>query len=254
MYRAKIGRVTGLILVFAVVIGMILLVGCPGEKPAGDEDNESNGGEAVMDKGEQVGDEGAVEMEADGTDMAGEDEEREAEAEDNGGEQGEPEEEEEEKFTPTQEEPLAPPADAAVGTPDVPPGDLALVVSLKGRGDPVPLDEGAVVEVANSLDVQCTVVNNTLDTVEITFANAQKLDVMVTDSEGNLVYRWSDGRRFAQVVNTLELTSGEYWAHEITIPIGEGDRMLPEGNYVFTVLLTGDPMLTATASDVLIRR
>lgn len=52
------------------------------------------------------------------------------------------------------------------------------------------------------------VTNGDSEPVELTFRDAGKADVAVRDGDRE-VWRWSDGRMFAQVVETVELAPGE---------------------------------------------
>ena len=159
-----------------------------------------------------------------------------------------------EKFVPTQEKPLAPPAQPAKGAENMPPGELGVAASIEGARGKIPMRDGAVVQVSNEIWVQCTIANKTQDTVEIVFANSQKLDIIFLDSGGNEVYRWSKNRRFAQVLDTLTLEPGKTWNHELTIPIGSESEFLKPGTYEMVVVVTGNPRLEARAKDVRITK
>lgn len=170
--------------------------------------------------------------------------------EDEEGDEEDREGEDDEEFEPTQEQPLAPPAQEAVGVNEVGPDQISVVVSASGTGDPVPLEDDTTIVVGDSLNVQISIVNTMEDSVTINFPTSQKLDLAITDEEGDVNYRWSDGKRFAQVVNELELTSGEVWSHELTIPIGEGPGMVPPGSYTVGVFVTGEPPLGSFARNI----
>ncbi len=47
--------------------------------------------------------------------------------------------------------------------------------------------------------------------VRLTFPTAQRYDIVVTTAEGEEVWRWSEGRSFAQVVTRGRLAPGETW-------------------------------------------
>lgn len=155
-------------------------------------------------------------------------------------------------FQPTENEPLAPPAEDAQGVDDAQDGELSLKVSLAGTGDPIRLQDDITVPVDEKLDVQCSIVNMTGETVEFSFITGQKLDILVSDSTGVPVYQWSENRRFAQVLSTILLEPGEIWSHELTIPIGD-DGLAP-GVYSFHVKVTGLPELYAIANKIEIIR
>ncbi len=155
-------------------------------------------------------------------------------------------------FQPTEDQPLAPPAEDALGVDDAQDGELTFKVSLAGTGDPIRLQDDITVPVDEKLDVQCSIVNMTGETVEFSFITGQKLDILVSDATGATVYRWSANRRFAQILSTILLEPGEIWSHELTIPIGD-DGLAP-GVYSFHVKVTGLPELYAIANKVEITR
>jgi len=91
-----------------------------------------------------------------------------------------------------------------------------------------------IYRVGTTITVKYTIRNLTDKPLVLTFPATQQYDWTVTDAEGNLVYRWSDGRAFAQVVTQL------------TIPVGTSDSfesswaiprdLKPNGFYIhFTV-------------------
>ncbi|MCX6646889.1 MAG: BsuPI-related putative proteinase inhibitor [bacterium] len=153
-------------------------------------------------------------------------------------------------YQPTQDEPFAPGAPDASGVENVPPGQLALVASLSGTGDMVPLIDSAEVTAGDSVLVQCSIVNNTDAVVEFSYITSQKFDIFVTDRNGEQVYKWSQNTRFAQVLGDQFVEAGDVWSHELTIPIGENG--ISPGTYGIEVVLTGLPELRVSASNVII--
>ncbi|MHB8106348.1 MAG: BsuPI-related putative proteinase inhibitor [Candidatus Cryosericum sp.] len=92
-----------------------------------------------------------------------------------------------------------------------------------------------IYRVGTPATVRCTLTNLTSSPMVLTFPTTQEYDWTITDAKGGLVYRWSAGKAFAQVVTHL------------TIPAGAGDSfesswdiprdLKPSGFYVyFTVL------------------
>jgi len=159
------------------------------------------------------------------------------------------------EFVPTQEEPLAPPVEPAEGTEEAPEGELALVVSFDDGSGPVPAVDGMTLNVGEQIDIQVTIVNNTENAVSISFANSQKLDVFVMDSDGNPVYQWSAGIRFAQVISAIDLEPSESWAHEVGIYEGPLNTIEIPGTFDFRVVVTGTPELVHETKNIeLIRR
>jgi len=212
-----------------------------GDAESTDED------EAADDADEELSEDKADEEATEDTD---EEVAEDAPDEDEEGDEENREGEGDDEFEPTQEQPLAPPAQEAVGVNEVGPGQISVVVSASGTGDPVPLEDDTTIVVGDSLDLQISIVNTMEDSVTINFPTSQKLDLAITNEEGDVNYRWSDGKRFAQVVNDLELTSGEVWSHELTVPIGEGPGMVPPGSYTVGVFVTGEPPLGSFARNI----
>ncbi len=215
---------------------IIAATGCPAPESADDDNETANGVE--------------VDQDTDATNGLG--------ASDDAGQGSgsEPEviEGDNEEFVPTVEEPLAPPADQAVGVEDVEPGQLALICSLDGIGDPVTLEDGISVGAIDSLLLQVSIVNTMDDVQTIMFATSQKLDLFISDQDDNAIFKWSEGVRFANVLNSIELNPGDVWAHELTIPIGLESGKVPPGTYNMAVLVTGEPALALNVSDIEITR
>ncbi len=244
MTRFKITTRMNLLILVLSVICIISFLGCIGDST--DTQTDESDTPSNNDTGLTGVDQAVEENEMNRID---EDNEKEtADAENGDDEEITDTDSTDEPFTPTQEKPLAPSAEPAEGSDEVPVGELALVVSLSGVDEPVTLTDGISIHVADSLDIQCTIVNNTAEAQSIVFANSQKLDALFTDAAGNVVYQWSRGIRFAQVVNSLDITPGQTWPHEITVPVSE-DGLSP-GIYNITVMVTGTPELSVAASDV----
>jgi hypothetical protein len=68
-----------------------------------------------------------------------------------------------------------------------------------------------IYRVGTTITVNYMLTNLTDKPLVLTFPTTQQYDWTVTDAEGNLVYRWSDGKAFGQVVTQL------------TIPVGTSD-------------------------------
>lgn len=237
MYRTK----NWLLIIFGLIL-VLTALGCP---PAqnGDDDGSTDTPDG------QIEPEPPYERTEEGT-MDGDATDREGESE--------PGEDEEavtdDDFEPTQETPLAPPAQPASGVEDVPEGTVGLAVSMTGTlTGPVALEQDISVTVTDEIHVQITIVNNTDETREFVFATSQKLDIIFNDDEGNIAYQWSALKRFSQVLNALTLEGRETWSHELTVPVGTDAGQLPEGTYNVVVALTGTPPVSFMASGVEIK-
>ncbi len=66
-------------------------------------------------------------------------------------------------------------------------------------------------------------------------ASGQEFDVTVFDSQGNLVYRWSDGKAFPQMVVTVQLNGERNWS--VALPLAK----LGAGNYTAEATLATTP-------------
>ena len=68
---------------------------------------------------------------------------------------------------------------------------------------------------SDSVTFTYTVMNDGDDPVKLSFSDAQTHDVAVLDG-GSEVWRWSDGRAFAQMMQSDTLDPGESATYEIT--------------------------------------
>lgn len=70
------------------------------------------------------------------------------------------------------------------------------------------MDASLDVTVADGVSFRFTVINDGSEPVELTFRDAGQADFAVYD-DGDEVWRWSDGRMFAQVLQSARLEPGE---------------------------------------------
>lgn len=75
----------------------------------------------------------------------------------------------------------------------------------------------AAAATGNGVTFTYAVTNGDSEPVELTFRDSGKVDVAVRDGDRE-VWRWSDGRMFAQVVETVELAPGEQFEVEAEWP------------------------------------
>jgi len=107
----------------------------------------------------------------------------------------------------------------------------------------------SVPEAGFSLAVGGTLARLTLrvsgdEPVKLTFANAQIYDLVIRNDKGEVVYTWSDGKGFAQVITTQSFGKGEKnWA--VRLPDN-----LPAGTYSAEGYLTTTPSGQYTAKTV----
>ena len=92
-----------------------------------------------------------------------------------------------------------------------------------------------IYRVGTTITVKYTITNLTDKPLVLTFPAIQQYDWTVTDAEGNLIYRWSDGKAFAQVVThlTIPARASDDFESSWAIP----RDLKPNGFYIhFTVL------------------
>jgi hypothetical protein len=99
------------------------------------------------------------------------------------------------------------------------------------------LDDMTADHVALTLRLQATPTGP----LKLTFPTGQEYDVVVRDPEGRIVYQWSDGRAFTQVLHSRELSE---WTQGVSIP-----RPVP-GAYTVQAWLTTDTRVPAYAATV----
>jgi len=94
-----------------------------------------------------------------------------------------------------------------------------------------------------ALTARLSILNSTGDPVSLTFSTSQKYDLEILDDKGKLVYQWSKGKAFAQVVTTVLFQNETDYV--ITVPLAG----VAPGNYVVRCWLTAiGPQLAYSAS------
>lgn len=92
-----------------------------------------------------------------------------------------------------------------------------------------------IYRVGTTITVKYTITNLTDKPLVLTFPSARQYDWTITNAEGNLIYRWSDGRAFAQVITQLTIPAGASEGFESSWLIPRD--LKPNGFYIhFTVL------------------
>ena len=73
--------------------------------------------------------------------------------------------------------------------------------------------------------------NTTIEPLQITTPSGQQFDFEIRNEQGDIVYRWSDGRAFTQAVTTIDLSLGVR-VFSVEVPLSSGDATpLPVGRY-----------------------
>ena len=92
-----------------------------------------------------------------------------------------------------------------------------------------------IYRVGTTITVKYTITNLSDKPLVLTFPTTQQYDWTITDGEGNLVYRWSAGKAFGQMVTNLTIGVGASDGFESSWAIPRD--LKPNGFYVhFTVL------------------
>jgi hypothetical protein len=101
-----------------------------------------------------------------------------------------------------------------------------------------PVDPLSVQEVQASLEIK----NGTMDEISFYFVDGQRFEISIIDEQNNVVSRWSRGRSFIEMTETVTLASGDSLRYfgEVTLTTDEGDP-LPPGHYTVIIELTSSP-------------
>ena len=88
------------------------------------------------------------------------------------------------------------------------------------------------------LRARMTIRNDTNLPLRLDFPSGQRFDLVIRDSKGQEIYRWSATRLFTQEMGTLELSPGEK-TYSAEVPLGQPeDQPLPPGRYQAEAWLT----------------
>lgn len=95
-----------------------------------------------------------------------------------------------------------------------------------------------------SLDARLALRHTGPEPLTLNFSTSQQFDLQVFDESGKVVYQWSEGRGFLQVLTTLTVSGEKLWFVEIP-----PDR-LPPGRYAIRAWLTTSdgPVYTASTA------
>jgi hypothetical protein len=102
----------------------------------------------------------------------------------------------------------------------------------------------AVYAVSETLTARLSIRNSDPGTPGIlSFSSGQMYDLEIRDGDGNVVYLWSRGRAFPQIVSELEIQDQKEYV--IAVPLVK----LPRGNYVVQGWFTTDGPLRAYSAS-----
>ena len=109
----------------------------------------------------------------------------------------------------------------------------ATIVSQPELSMTLALDRAVYTDSA-TLTARLTIRNTTSDPVSLTFLTGQIYDLEIKNQKGDVVYRWSNGRLFPQIVSDVAIEGEKDYV--ITAPLAD----LPAGNYVAQAWLVAD--------------
>lgn len=98
------------------------------------------------------------------------------------------------------------------------------------------------VKLGNKLALTLSVENTDSETHELSFNSSQRFDFWLEDSSGREVWRWSDGRVFAQMLETIDIKLGESISYAEDWPLMDSNGTVVEpGNYtVFAKIVANE--------------
>jgi len=122
---------------------------------------------------------------------------------------------------------------------------LALILVACGLGNPQTGSDESIMfsvdarENSEYVEFVLTIQNQSDQQVELVFPSSQKYEIVVSNSEGEEVYRYSNGRMFAQAVQQETLAPSNYMVFtERWNYMYDGERV-PKGQYTVAATLKG---------------
>mgnify|MGYP003694405019 CR=1 FL=1 len=107
--------------------------------------------------------------------------------------------------------------------------------------EPVKLSE------VRQLPVHVTLTNRGDRAVELSFPSEQRIEILLRDSTGRIVTRWSENRAFAEQVGTLLINPGEHVEYSETIATRE---LVPGKVFTVEVTMPAYPELDAQRKSI----
>lgn len=97
------------------------------------------------------------------------------------------------------------------------------------------------VKPGETLRLKLSIENTGKETQELTFNSSQRFDVRVEDESGREIWRWSDGRVFAQVIETVAIQPGKSISFDAEWPgIDSAEKPVSPGDYSVFAWFTAD--------------
>ena len=94
-----------------------------------------------------------------------------------------------------------------------------------------------------SIVMELIVFNRTAESITFDFRNAQHYDFIIEDAEGNSVWRWAEGRMFAQMLGEETLGPGR---EEVAYTETYAGPLEPGGYKVTGILVASDRTISAS--------
>jgi hypothetical protein len=95
---------------------------------------------------------------------------------------------------------------------------------------------------AESMTFRIGVENTGSEAETLNFGNSQFFDIEVRSASGALVWRWSTGKSFLDVLWSLDLDPGESSVQETAWDLtGDNGQPLPHGTYTAKIFITSQP-------------
>ena len=86
-----------------------------------------------------------------------------------------------------------------------------------------------------TIQMELRVFNNSDQVVSLEFTSGQQFDFLIRDSNGRLIWRWSEGKFFIQILGMLTLAPGESQTFSASHRFADNQNgPMPEGLYTVT--------------------
>ena len=109
-------------------------------------------------------------------------------------------------------------------------------LTLKRIRDPQPSDE---------ITIKFTLVNASDKGSTLYFPTAQRLDAIIRDAEGKIIYTWSEDFEFAAEPGYSYVNAGERLNYQLKIPFQALRGKIPQGQSTITASLVNYPQMKA---------
>jgi hypothetical protein len=109
-------------------------------------------------------------------------------------------------------------------------------LTLKRIRDPQPSDE---------ITIKFTLVNASDKGSTLYFPTAQRLDAVIRDAEGKIIYTWSEDFEFAAEPGYSYVNAGERLNYQLKIPFQALRGKIPQGQSTITASLVNYPQMKA---------